>query len=141
MIKYIKIRLFGKRYNVWKDEIDFTNKEGYYIYNNTIYYVTGFLVFFVSHKKKCMSKITAVEWVIDEIEQMEKILDNLIKNDVSLKKDVDAVFTATTLLKMKCIIAKEMEKEQIIEAHGAKQYHKSVNGEQYYNETYKKEDK
>jgi hypothetical protein len=88
-----------------------------------------------------MSKITAVQWVIDEIEQMEKILDNLIKNDVSLKKDVDAVFTATTLLKMKCIIAKEMEKEQIIEAHGAKQYHKTINGEQYYNETYKKEDK
>jgi hypothetical protein len=51
MIKNIKIRLFGKRYNVWKDKIDSTNKEGYYIYNNTIYYVTGFLVFFVSHKK------------------------------------------------------------------------------------------
>jgi hypothetical protein len=38
-------------------------------------------------------------------------------------------------------IAKEMEKEQIIEAHGAKQYHKTVNGEQYYNETYKKDEK
>ena len=37
--------------------------------------------------------------------------------------------------------AKEMEKEQIMKAHGAKQYHKTVNGEQYYNETYKKEEK
>ena len=35
-------------------------------------------------------------------------------------------------------IAKEIEKEQIIEAHGAKQYHKTVSGEQYYNETFKK---
>jgi hypothetical protein len=34
-------------------------------------------------------------------------------------------------------IAKEMEKEQIIDAHGAKQYHKSISGEQYYNETLK----
>jgi hypothetical protein len=37
--------------------------------------------------------------------------------------------------------AKEMEKEQIIEAHGAKQYHKTVSGEQYYNETFKNETK
>jgi hypothetical protein len=35
-------------------------------------------------------------------------------------------------------IAKEIEKEQIIEAHGAKQYHKTVGGEEYYNETYNK---
>ena len=38
-------------------------------------------------------------------------------------------------------IAKEIEKEQIIEAHGAKQYHKTVSGEQYYNETFKNETK
>jgi hypothetical protein len=92
-----------------------------------------------------MSKITAVEWVIDEIEQMEKILDNLIKNDVSLKKDVDAVFTATTLLKMKCIIAKEMEKEQIMDAYndGSKQngFPLKNEAEEYYNETYKNEKK
>jgi hypothetical protein len=90
-----------------------------------------------------MSKITAVEWVIGEIEQMEKILDNLIKNDVSLKKDVDAVLTATTLLKMKCILAKEMEKEQIMEAFedGNEQGFICKTGEEYYNETYKKEEK
>ena len=38
-------------------------------------------------------------------------------------------------------IAKEMEKEQIIEAHGAKQYHKTVSGEKYYNQTFKNETK
>jgi hypothetical protein len=38
-------------------------------------------------------------------------------------------------------IAKEIEKEQIIEAHGAKQYHKTVSGEQYFNETFKNETK
>jgi hypothetical protein len=52
-------------------------------------------------------------------------------------------FTAMQGLLMKDAIekAKEMEKEQIIDAHGAKQYHKTVSGEQYYNETYKKEEK
>ena len=35
-------------------------------------------------------------------------------------------------------IAKEIEKEQIIEAHGAKQYHKTVGGEEYYKQTYNK---
>ena len=38
-------------------------------------------------------------------------------------------------------IAKEIEKEQIIEAHGAKQYHKTVSGEQYFNETFKNDKK
>ena len=89
-----------------------------------------------------MSKITAVEWVIGEIEQMEKILDNLIKNDVSLKKDVDAVLTATTLLKMKCILAKEIEKEQQEMAFNeALDQYSDRSFEQYYNETYKKEEK
>jgi len=147
MIKNIKIRLFGKRYNVWKDEIDSTNKEGYYIYNNKIYYIAGFIVFFVSRKKMyCMSKKTAIEWLIDEIDQMQKICDNLTKKDISLKKDVDAVLTATTLLKMKCIIAKEMEKDQIIQAYNDGKFaiiniEKNISLEQYYNETYKNEEK
>lgn len=93
-----------------------------------------------------MSKQTAVEWLVDEIDQMQKICDNLTKKDISLKKDVDAVFTATTLLKMKCIIAKEMEKEQIIQAYNDGKFaiiniEKNKSLEQYYNETYKKEDK
>jgi hypothetical protein len=69
-----------------------------------------------------MSKPTAVEWFNDEIIIYLNFDQRLYLKDI-LKQ------------------AKEMEKEQIIEAHGAKQYHKTVNGEQYYNETYKKEEK
>ena len=65
-----------------------------------------------------MSKLTAVEWLIEEMHK------NIVFIPVPMQEK-----------------AKEMEKEQIIEAHGAKQYHKTANGEQYYNETYKKEDK
>ena len=74
-----------------------------------------------------MSKQTAVDFLIEEF--------NSILGKVN--------FTAMQGLLIKDAVekAKEMEKEQIIEAHGAKQYHKTVNGEQYYNETYKKEDK
>jgi hypothetical protein len=93
-----------------------------------------------------MSKQTAVEWLVDEIDQMQKICDNLTKKDISLKKDVDAVLTATTLLKMKCIIAKEMEKDQIIQAYNDGKFaiiniEKNISLEQYYNETYKNEEK
>jgi ABC-type ATPase with predicted acetyltransferase domain len=63
-----------------------------------------------------MSKQTAVEWVIEQYINKNRGLEVFMK-------------------------AIQMEKEQIIEAHGAKQYHKTVNGEQYYNETYKKEEK
>jgi hypothetical protein len=69
-----------------------------------------------------MSKQTAVEWFNDEI---------------IIHLNFDQRLYLKDILKQ----AKEMEKEQIMEAHGAKQYHKTVNGEQYYNETYKKEDK
>ena len=74
-----------------------------------------------------MSKQTSVDFLIEEF--------SAIFGKVN--------FTAMQGLLMKDAVekAKEMEKEQIIEAHGAKQYHKTVNGEQYYNETYKKEDK
>jgi hypothetical protein len=68
-------------------------------------------------KPKQMSKQTAVDYLFNE----------LIANPGNFIKAYKQ--------------AKEMEKEQIIEAHGAKQYHKAVNGEQYYNETYKKEEK
>ena len=86
-------------------------------------------------------KQTAVEWLIDDIDKMQKIYIDLNKKDKSLKEGVDAILTSTTLIKMKCIHAKQMEKEQIIEAHGAKQYHKSISGEQYYNETFKNKTK
>jgi hypothetical protein len=57
-------------------------------------------------------KQTAVEWIIEEINQQQKKYIDLAKKDKSLKKGVDAILTATTLLKMKCKQAKEMEKQQ-----------------------------
>ena len=73
-------------------------------------------------------KQTAVEWLVDQI-----------FNDVDLKDSI---------LKLAIQQAKEMEKEQIIEAHGNKQKTKSnpnsivtygytYTGEMYYNDKYK----
>jgi hypothetical protein len=128
MIKNIKIRLFGKRYNVWKDEIDSTNKEGYYIYNNIIYYITGFIVFFVRRKKMYyMSKLTAVEWIQQQVKQQG------ITHYFSLKEILEQ--------------AKEMEKEQIKKAYmsalpyGLEYSHYDKYANKYYNDTYKKEEK
>jgi hypothetical protein len=52
MIKNIKARLFAKRYNIWKEEIDSTHKEGYYIYNDVIYFGNRLGVFFISCQKR-----------------------------------------------------------------------------------------
>lgn len=71
-----------------------------------------------------MSKQTAVEWLVEEM-----ILRLSIR--------IENTFEGNDLLKK----AKEMEKMQIIDAHGVKQYHKSISGEEYYNETFKKETK
>ena len=68
-------------------------------------------------------KQTAVEWLIDEL------TDN----------GIDYLDLAYVIIRQ----AKEMEKQQIIEAHGliAKLQedgsHKLISGETYYNETYK----
>ena len=93
-------------------------------------------------------KQTAVEWLIEEIDKMQKIYIDLNKEDKSLGKGVNAILTATSLLKMKCIHAKEMEKEQIIDAFGVgchvestRLIHYNDMAEQYYNETYKNETK
>jgi hypothetical protein len=74
-----------------------------------------------------MSKQTSVDFLIEEF--------SAILGKVN--------FTAIQGLLMKDAVekAREMHEAEVIEAHGAKQYHKTVNGEQYYNETYKKEDK
>jgi hypothetical protein len=80
-------------------------------------------------------KQTAVEWLIDEsmklvLQYMQGTLNENILDDV--------IYEIGTK-------AKEMEKKQIIDAHGSKlispkglasQYWK--NGEQYYNETFNK---
>ena len=93
-------------------------------------------------------KKTAVEWIIEEINQQQKKYIDLAKKDKSLKKGVDAILTATTLLKMKCEQAKEMEKQQIIDAFNEGWLQCNIYGlpeksrkhfetaEQYYNETF-----
>ena len=78
-------------------------------------------------KRNKMTKQTAVEWLIEKLNQCEPMYSSIQSNAQK--------YIWEKLIKQ----AKEMEKEQIIEAHGAKQYHKTVSGEQYYNETYKKE--
>ena len=70
-----------------------------------------------------MSKQTAVEWL------QEKLLISLSDE----LKCLNGFF----------VIAKEMEKEQIIDAinHGCSDWGSFKDGEQYYNETYKNEAK
>jgi len=63
-------------------------------------------------------KQTAVEWLLTYLPQID------YGNDPYYRDIIEQ--------------AKEMEKQQIIDAHGSKQYHKSINGEQYYNETFNK---
>lgn len=43
MIENIKARLFAKRFNILKEEIDANDKEGYFIYNKQIYFGNRFL--------------------------------------------------------------------------------------------------
>ena len=78
---------------------------------------------YIRHKDLSMTKQTAVEWFYQRI----------------LAKDIKEVFEQ----------AKQMEKEQIIEAHGIKEYHgaegsrnlwQQTTGEQYYKEQYERED-
>ena len=91
-------------------------------------------------------KQTAVDWLIEEINNQQKRYIDLAKKDKSKSKAVDAILTATTLLKMKCNQAKELEKQQITDAYEASfdNYLRYVEGmdneilpEQYYNETFK----
>jgi len=90
-------------------------------------------------------KQTAVDWIIEEINQQQKRYIDLAKKDKSMKKEVDAILTSTTLLKMKCEQAKEMEKQQIIDAYEYSTSQFSVDAridypksaDQYYNEQFK----
>jgi len=77
-----------------------------------------------------MSKQTAVDWHIEQLDKLE------------YEYDVEGI-TILEFDKRKIEIenqAKQMEKEQIKDAHEIGYInggnHKSVNGEQYYNETY-----
>jgi len=57
-------------------------------------------------------KQTAVEWLENQIICQQNIYIDLAKKNKSLTKAVDAILTATTLLKIKCKNGKEMETQQ-----------------------------
>jgi hypothetical protein len=48
MIENIKARFKSKRFNIWTEEIDLNNSEGYFIYNGHVYFGNRFGVFFKS---------------------------------------------------------------------------------------------
>ncbi len=60
---------------------------------------------------------TALTQMIEEIDNQQKRYIDLAKKDKKLSKGVDAILTATTLLKMKAKELLEAEKEQIITFH------------------------
>jgi hypothetical protein len=86
---------------------------------------------------------TAVEWLVDEIKIQQQMYIDLAKKNKSLKKEVDAILTASTLIIMKSEQAKEMENEQ-----HKKTYFKGWDSignrdedfEQYYNQTFKQQE-
>jgi hypothetical protein len=83
-----------------------------------------------------MSKQTAVEWLIKQLTTVDYncINKTFLQNDNSLEgHNMRKLFHQ----------AKEMEKEQITEAvnYGCSDWGSWKDAEQYYNETYKKEDK
>jgi hypothetical protein len=85
-------------------------------------------------------QMTAVEWLVEQIENQQKFYIELAKKDKTKRKEVDAILTATTLFKMKCGKAKEMEKQQIIDAYYYDPNCDKIkdDGEQYYAELYGK---
>lgn len=48
----LKARIYAKRFNIWTEQIDKSNKEGYFIYDGVIYFGNRFLVFFVSNQNQ-----------------------------------------------------------------------------------------
>jgi GTP-dependent phosphoenolpyruvate carboxykinase len=71
-----------------------------------------------------MAQQTAVEWLIEQFEGN----DSKIARVIGLKE-------YNSITKQ----AKQMEKEQIVKAHGLKYYdlnEETISGEQYYNETF-----
>jgi hypothetical protein len=47
----LKARIYAKRFNIWTEEIDESNKEGYFIYDGVIFFGHRLGVFFVSNQK------------------------------------------------------------------------------------------
>ena len=100
---------------------------------------------------------TVVQQMIEEIDNQQKRYIDLAKKDKKLSKGVDAILTATTLLKMKVKELLEAEKEQMINFHievmkeglieeGDKKWSDgylpkiSKTAEQYYTKTFKSDE-
>ena len=79
---------------------------------------------------------TAMQQMIEEIDNQQKRYIELVKNDKKLSKGVDAILTATTLLKMKAKEFLEAEKEQITEAYEAGHVDGYELGKHYEDEIY-----
>ena len=56
MIENIKARFKAKRFNIWTEQIELTNREGYFIYNGQVYFGNRFVFFFKSHQILFSSK-------------------------------------------------------------------------------------
>jgi hypothetical protein len=50
MIENIKARFKAKRFNIWTEEIDLKNREGYFIYKRNVYFGNRFGIFFRSYQ-------------------------------------------------------------------------------------------
>ena len=50
MIENIKARFKAKRFNIWTEQIDLKNREGYFIYNGNVYFANRFGIFFRSYQ-------------------------------------------------------------------------------------------
>jgi hypothetical protein len=48
MIENIKARFKAKRFNIWTEQADPSNREGYYFYNGKVYFGNRWFVFFES---------------------------------------------------------------------------------------------
>jgi hypothetical protein len=48
----LKARIYAKRFNIWTEQIDKSNKEGYFIYDGIIFFGNRFGVFFVSNQNE-----------------------------------------------------------------------------------------
>lgn len=94
---------------------------------------------------------TALTQLIEEIDNQQKRYIDLAKKDKKLSEGVDAILTATTLLKMKAKELLEAEKEQIIEAYtkGVKDFvrweperhgNQPPTAEEYFNKTFKSDE-
>lgn len=76
MIENIKARLFAKRFNILKEEIDANDKEGYFIYNKQIYFGNRFFVFIKSNQILFRLEVEEENKRIMEDKHLERALKN-----------------------------------------------------------------